>query len=120
MSKVTHAEALIALNEYHGKIIKLLPETKNRNKAIDLIHAKWRNKDKLDLMDLNYYRLIKHYRAELNGKLGPDTIHSLFSIAVFLLGTPEINNDVLKAIKRARILYDRHDRKLGVVLHELI
>jgi len=119
MSKVTHAEALIALDEYHGKINKLLPETKNRNKAIDFLHSKWKNKDKLDLMDLNYFRLIKHYRPELTSKLGPDLVHSLFSIAVFLMDKPEIGQDIHKAIKRARILFDRHDRKLGLVLHEL-
>jgi len=119
MSKMTHAEALICVDEYHGKIDALLPESKHKHIAIQHIQKVLNQTPKLDLLCLNYVRLIKHYRQELLGKQGPGIAHDLLTLSVLLLDQPGIDLDIHRAMKKARSLYDRNEKRIGLAIREL-
>lgn len=117
MSKICRADAQAMIDNYNERIRSRLPMTAHRDTAITHIRdVLGRSKGPLELEELNYVRLVKHYLPELNSKLGPGTIHDLFTIAVSLLPTLAIGFDVQKAVKRARVLYDQQDRRVGLAV----
>lgn len=120
MSKISRVDAIALLDEYEAKVRRLVPESKYRDVAIERIRQLMRQEASgngpLSLNVINHLRLVKYYMPELTGKLGPQTVHELFTTAVHLLNSLQVSSDVQKAIKRARVHYDKYERRMCQIL----
>lgn len=119
MSKITRLDAIALIDQYDERVKKRLPMSKTRDWAIGKVReVVGEGKGPMSPEAINYVRLVKHYFADINSKIGFATVHDLFTGAVHQLYYPICNGDVQKAIKRSRVLYDKNDRRIGLVLRE--
>lgn len=117
MSKISRIDAVALVANYKARIARLVPENKFRDVAINKLQDRLgRDSGTLDNDTLNQVRLVKHYLEELSGKLGPVVAHDLFNTAYCVLMQTA---DAAKAIKRARVEYDKHDRKMGPIMRAI-
>lgn len=63
----------------------------------------------VELRDLG--RILKMYLPELSGKMGLETAHGHFTVAVLQYAT---GTDLPRALKRARVVFDKNRRHLAV------